>query len=71
MTSRRVDAISLAGKALDPAQHARLLVRVDALVYVAAYWSRAELARRVRPGAGRLEAGEGWMCLNVIVGRRA
>jgi hypothetical protein len=54
-----VDAITRAGKTLDPAQREELLGRGDALVEVAQRASRAELAKRVRDEARRLQAADG------------
>jgi hypothetical protein len=59
VTAGHVDAITRAGKTLDPAQREELLGRVDALVDVAEHASQAEFARRVRDEARRLQAADG------------
>ncbi len=59
VTAGHVDAITRAGKTLDPAQREELLDRVDALVDVAEHASQAEFARRVRDEARRLQAADG------------
>jgi hypothetical protein len=59
VTAGHVDAITRAGKTLDPAQREQLLDRVDALVAVAEHASQAEFARRVRDEARRLQAADG------------
>lgn len=59
VTAGHVDAITRAGKTLDPMQRERLLHRVDALVDVAEHASQAEFARRVRDEARRLQAADG------------
>jgi hypothetical protein len=59
VTAGHVDAITRAGKTLDPAQREELLDRVDALVAVAEHASQAEFARRVRDEARRLQAADG------------
>jgi hypothetical protein len=51
VTAGHVDAITRAGKTLDPSQRDELLDRVDALVDVAEHASQAEFARRVRDEA--------------------
>jgi Domain of unknown function (DUF222) len=59
VTAGHVDAITRAGKTLDPSQREELLDRVDALVDVAEHASQAEFARRVRDEARRLQAADG------------
>ena len=59
VTAGHVDAITRAGKTLDPSQRDELLDRVDALVDVAEHASQAEFARRVRDEARRLQAADG------------
>ena len=59
VTAGHVDAITRAGKTLDPSQRDELLGRVDALVDVAEHASQAEFARRVRDEARRLQAADG------------
>ncbi len=59
VTAGHVDAITRAGKTLDPAQRDELLNRVDALVDVAEHASQTEFARRVRDEARRLQAADG------------
>jgi hypothetical protein len=59
VTAGHVDAITRAGKTLDPSQREELLGRVDALVDVAEHASQAEFARRVRDEARRLQAADG------------
>ena len=59
LTAGHVDAITRAGKTLDPSQRDELLDRVDALVDVAEHASQAEFARRVRDEARRLQAADG------------
>jgi hypothetical protein len=59
VTAGHVDAITRAGKTLDPAQRDELLNRVDALAAVAERASQAEFARRVRDEARRLQAADG------------
>jgi hypothetical protein len=59
VTAGHVDAITRAGKTLDPTQLEELLDRVDALVDVAEHASQAEFARRVRDEARRLQAADG------------
>ena len=59
VTAGHVDAITRAGKTLDPSQREQLLDRVDALVDVAEHASQAEFARRVRDEARRLQAADG------------
>ena len=66
-----VDAITRAGKTLDPAQRDELLDRVDALVDVAEHASQAEFARRVRDEARRLQAADGMDVWNANDERRA
>jgi hypothetical protein len=59
VTAGHVDAITRAGKTLDPSQREELSDRVDALVDVAEHASQAEFARRVRDEARRLQAADG------------
>jgi hypothetical protein len=59
VTAGHVDAITRAGKTLDPAQRDQLLDRVDALAAVAEHATQAEFARRVRDEARRLQAADG------------
>jgi hypothetical protein len=59
VTAGHVDAITRAGKTLDPTQREELLDRVDALVDLAEHASQAEFARRVRDEARRLQAADG------------
>ena len=59
VTAGHVDAITRAGKTLDPTQRDELLDRVNALVDVAEHASQAEFARRVRDEARRLQAADG------------
>jgi hypothetical protein len=59
VTAGHVNAITRAGKTLDPSQREELLDRVDALVDVAERASQAEFARRVRDEARRLQAADG------------
>jgi hypothetical protein len=59
VTAGHVDAITRAGKTLDPSQREELLGRVDALVDVAEHASQAEFARRVRDEARCLQAADG------------
>ncbi len=59
VTAGHVDAITRAGKTLDPSQREQLLDRVDALVNVAEHATQAEFARRVRDEARRLQAADG------------
>jgi hypothetical protein len=59
VTAGHVDAITRAGKTLDPAQREELLGRVNALVGVAEHASQAEFARWVRDEARRLQAADG------------
>jgi hypothetical protein len=59
VTAGHVDAITRAGKTLDPSQREELLGRVDALAAVAERASQAEFARRVRDEARRLQAADG------------
>ena len=59
VTAGHVDAITRAGRTLEPAQREQLLDRVDALVNVAEHASQAEFARRVRDEARRLQVADG------------
>jgi hypothetical protein len=59
VTAGHVDAITRAGKTLDPSQREELLGRVDALAAVAERASQAEFARRVRDEARRLQVADG------------
>jgi hypothetical protein len=59
VTAGHVDAITRAGKSLEPSQREALLDRIDALVDVAEHASQAEFARRVRDEARRLQVADG------------